>query len=197
MKTVRMFLLILLLPLMGCAPVTLVDSWKAQPSPEKCFRNFLVVGVSGNTQNRQILEGVMSAELKKKGVTAYPSYTLTDITEPLSRSAIENAAGEITADAVIATRLVRLDNEKQGRVGYVMTDRGKVGYTSYATFDMKPVEVTTSMTYVLETNLFDATTQTLVWSGAINVVDPQGIITLSEKFSTLVVDTLKKEGFLP
>lgn len=192
----RLFLLLLLLSLTGCASVSLVDSWKAHTPPEKSFQNFLVVGGSGNRQMRQVFEEVMAAELRKKGVSATPSYILTGVEETPSRSTIEKAIEKTNFDAVIATRLAHMNQEKETRAGYVMSDRGRVGAISYATFDMKPVEVTTSKTYILETNLFNATTQELVWSGITNAVDPQGIITLSEKFSVIVSNSLKKERLI-
>jgi hypothetical protein len=196
MKITRLLILLLLLPLSGCASVSLVKSWQAQRPPAKSFQNILVVGISGDRQMRQVFEEVLTAELRKKGISAVPSYTITGVDEAPSRSSIEKAVGTTHTDAVIATRLARMNQKQEKDVGYVMTDHGRVGPISYATFDMKPVEITTSRTYVLETNLFDTKTQDLVWSGTTNAVDPQGIITLSEKYSALVSKTLEKEGLI-
>jgi hypothetical protein len=205
MRTTRLLLpLLILLSLTGCASVSLVRSWREQPLTGKSYRNFLVVGISQNRQMRQVVEEVLAAELGKAGFSATSSYTITGVEEPLSRVAVERAVQATAVDAVITTRLVDLAKDTRTEGGFVMTDRGTFGYAdmygggmvSYATFDMKPVEVTTSTTYALETNLFDTATQHLVWAGTTNAVDPQGIITLSQQYAAVVINALNKEGLL-
>jgi len=197
--------LLMILPLTGCASVSLVDSWKDQLAPKKGYRDFLVVGITHKKQMRQVFEEVLAAELRKKGVSATPSYTITGVDEDLSRSMIEKVVQATAVDAVITTRLVDLKKKTHTDVGYEMTDRGVATYSdyygmgtvSYATFDMKPVEVTTSTTYALGTNLFDTATQKLVWAGTTNAVDPQGVITASRQYADVVIKSMSKEGLIP
>jgi hypothetical protein len=196
--------LLFLLCLSGCASVSLVESWKDQETPRKRYGDLLVVAISENRQARQIVEEVLAAELRKKGLSATPSYTVTGVEAQLSRSLIEKAVQATAADSVVTTRLVDLKERKHSSGGFVMTSRETTGYAdyygagmvSYATFDMKPVEITTSTTYALETNLFDTATQRLVWGGITNAVDPTGVITLSERYSGVVIDALSREGFI-
>ena len=61
---------------------------------------------------------------------------------------------------------------------------------------MKPVEITTSTTFALESQLFDTATQKMVWTGITNAVDPKGIITVTEKFAGVVINELSKEGLV-
>lgn len=190
--------------LAGCASLSLVHTWQDPDIPPKPYRSFLVVGVSDKLQVRQVFEEIMVTELRKHGATATPSYTIAAARDRLTRSAVEKAVQETGADAVITTRLVDLKEKSHTAAGYVMTDRGIGGYASmygtgtisYATFDAKPVEITTSRTYALETNLFDTTTQHPVWRGMTNAVDPKGIITLSEKHAPVVTDALTRKGFI-
>jgi hypothetical protein len=100
-------------------------------------------------------------------------------------------------DAVITARVVDLKKKTHTDVGYAMSDRGKFGPVSFATFDLKPVEVTTSKTYALETDLFDTATKNLVWTGTTNAIDPQGIITASREIAGVVTTVLSKEGLIP
>ena len=196
--------LLILMSLAGCASVSLVKSWKEQPEPGKRYGNLLVVGISQNRQMRQVVEEVLAAELRKKGLSATASYTLTGVEEQLSRESVVTAVQASGADAVITTRLVDLARDTRSEAGFVMTDRGTASYAdiygmgvvSYATFDMKPVEVTTSTTYALETNLFDTATQRPVWAGTTNAVDPQGIITFSEHYAAVIITALTKEGLI-
>jgi uncharacterized protein YceK/N-methylhydantoinase B/oxoprolinase/acetone carboxylase alpha subunit len=197
--------LLMILPLTGCASVSLVNSWKDQLAPKKSYRDFLVVGITSKWQTRQIFEEVLAAELRKKGISATASYTLTGTEEKLSRSLIEKVVQASGFDAVITARLVDLKKKSHTDVGYTMTSRGYDSYVdfygtgavSYATFDLSPVEVTTSKTYAMETNLFDTTTQKLVWAGTTDAVDPKGIITVSKEYAGVVITSLRTEGLIP
>ena len=210
-------MLLLLLSLTGCASVSLVASWKDPTAPTKSYRKFFVVGITENRQMRQIFEEVLTVELRKKGLTATPSYTITGIEEKQTKESLEKAVQKSAVDAVITTRVTARKRTTDTRVGYVMTDRGfsnpylgsddvmpidlygfyGASVVSYATFDMKPVEVTDSKTFTLETNFFDSGTNRLVWSGTTTVTNPKGIITASEGFADVVIAALSKEGLIP
>ena len=212
-----LLLLLLLLTLTGCASVSMVASWKDQAAPPKNYGKFLVVGITENGLMRQLFEEVVASELRKKGLAATPSYTVTGMEEKQSRESLEKAVRKTAVDAVITTRVTGSKRSTESRVGYVMTDRGfanpylssydvmpndlygfyGASVVSYATFDMKPVEVTNSTTFTLETNLFDTESGKLVWSGTTTTVDPKGVITASEKFSRVVITALSKEGLIP
>jgi len=199
-----LLLQLLLLTLAGCASVSMVSSSKA-PAATTNYKSFLVVGISENRQMRQVFEEVMAVELRKKGLSATASYTITGVEEKLSRESIIKAVQATAVDAVITTRIADTKRATTKNVGYVMTDRtidgyaslyGTGGTVSMATFDLKPVEITTATTTALESHLFDTSTQNLVWTGMTNAVDPQGIITASEKFAGVVITTLGKEGLI-
>jgi len=201
----------------GCATVSMVDSWKDPKLPPKSYRDFLVVGISQKWQMRQVFEEVFTAELRKRGISATPSYTITGVEEKPSRESLERAVRSTSADAVITARIVATKQETVKSSGYVMTDRGYTnpifsrddvmpvdlfGFygastVSYATFDSKPVDVTTSTTTTIETNLFDVATKKLVWSNTANAVEPAGFITASEDFAKVVIKAMSKEGFIP
>jgi hypothetical protein len=217
MRITRAPLLLLLLSLTGCASVSMVASWKDPSPPTKKYGTFLVAGVTENRQMRQLFEEVLSGELRKKGLSATPSYTITGVEEKQSQKSLENAVRKSAADAVLTTRVTASKRTTDTHVGYVMTDRGFTnpylsGYdvmpndlygfygasvVSYATFDMKPVEVTTSTTFTLETNLFDAVTNKLVWSGTTTVKNPKGMISVSEEFAGVVMKAMSGEGVIP
>lgn len=218
MRITRTVLLpVLLLTLTGCASVSMVASWKEPAAPQKSYRKLLVAGISENGQMRQLFEEILATELRKKGVSAIPSYTLTGMKEKQSRESLEKAVRAASADAVLTTRVTARKRTADTRVGYVMTDRGftnpylsdydvmpydlygfyGASVVSYATFDMKPVEVTTATTFTLETNLFDAVTNRMVWSGTSTVVNPKGIITVSEEFAGVAIKSMTREGVIP
>jgi len=218
MRITQIFLLPLLaFSLTGCASVSMVASWKEPSAPTKSYKKILVVGITENRQMRQVFEEVMADEMRTKGVSATAAYTITGIEAKQSRELLEKAVTKTAADAVLTTRVTARKRATDTRSGFVMTDRGfsnpylnsddimpvdlygfyGASVVSYATFDMKPVEVTSSTTFTLETNLFDAATGKLVWSGTSTSVNPKGIITVSKEFADVVSAALSKEGLIP
>jgi hypothetical protein len=197
-------LLSLCLLLTGCANVKLVSTWKDPAAKPKSYRQLLVVGVTENTQTRQIFEEVMAAEFRKQGVAAVPSYTMTGVEEKLSVALVEKAVKTSDVDGVLVTRIIDTRKKTHTDVGYNMTTRGIDGYAgiygsgtiSYATFDLAPVEITTSTTTAVETSLFDRATKGIVWQGVTDAVDPKGIITGSEKVAGVIANELRKERLI-
>jgi hypothetical protein len=213
---VLMFLMFLtIFTLSGCASVSLQDSWKDPNVTAKPYQKILIVGIADKTQMRQIFEEVFESEITKKGTVGIASYTITGVKDKPSRAALEEAVKKSGADAVITARMVSLKKKKDVRTGFVMTDRGYTntnfsgaevyptdlysfygGTVAYATFDHKPVEVTTSTRATIETNLFDTGTGRLVWSGTSSAVDPEGVITFSKDLANTVIKAMSKDGLL-
>jgi hypothetical protein len=217
MKNLYLILGALLLIVMqtGCASISLVNSWKDAEAPTKQYRKLLVVGVAGKTQMRQVFEEVFSDELRKMKLVATSSYTITGVETKPSRASLEDAVKKAGADGVLITRVVNLKRNTDTHAGYVMTDKGIThtsfadpaymptdlyGYygatVAYATFEGRPVEVTTSRVATLETNLFDAGTGRMVWAGTTSAVDPEGIITISSKLADVVIRALASQGLI-
>lgn len=201
--------------LTGCASVTLKDSWRDSAAPAKQYRKLLIVGVTEKTNMREVFEAVFAGEIRKQGVTAIPSYTITGVTEKLSRAAVEDAVRKSGADGVITARLVSMKNDTQVHTGFVMTDRGYTNTSfldptpypmdlygfcgstvSYATFEHQAVNVTMSTVASIETNLFDSGTGRMVWTGHSNAVDPKGIITASDKLAEVIIKAMSQAGLL-
>lgn len=215
-KSAYIFLTILTMYLMtGCSSLSLVNSWKDPAGTTKPYRKLLVVGISENVQRRQTFEEVFASEVGKKGAVGMASYTIIGVNAKPSRALLEEAVNKSGADGVITTRLASMKENRQGRTGFVVTDRGFTnpafsgddafpvdvfdfygGSVSYATFEHKTVDVTMSTSVTIETNLFDARTGRLVWSGTAVVKDPKGLITLSTELADRVVREMIKDGLL-
>jgi len=198
-KLLQMLLFSLLgMILTGCASISLQHSAKDATLPAKKYQKLLIVGITEKSERRQIFEEVLATELQKRGVTAIPSYTITGVTEKLTWAAGEEAVRKTGADGAITTRMIALKKDTSVNTGYVMTEHGFAdGYgvhVTYATFIHQPVEVLLSTKMAIETNLFDAATGRLVWTGTSSAVDPEGIITFSRGLAEVVFNTMAKDG---
>jgi hypothetical protein len=200
-NSVLLFLMFLsLAALSGCASVTLLHSAKDPAVTIKQYKKLLVVGIAEKTETRQIFEEVFAGELQKGGATGIASYSITGVNAKLSRDAVVAAVNKTGADGVITTRVVSSSKKSDTRTGFVMTDRGIDSYwggsVSYAEFVHQPVEVITSTQVSIESNLFDAGTGMMVWSGRSSAVNPEGIITNSGNLADHVIKAMKKDGLL-
>jgi len=200
-KLLQLLLLSLLITtLTGCASVSLQHSAKDPTLPTKKYQKLLIVGITDQSQRRQVFEEVLAAELQKRGVTAIPSYTITGVTEKLTWATGEDAVRTTGADGAITTRMTALKEDTSVNTGFVMTEHGFAdGYgvrVTYATFIHQPVEVLLSTKMAIETNLFDAATGRLVWTGTSSTVDPEGIITFSRALAEVVFKAMAKDGLI-
>jgi len=200
-KLLQMLLFSLLVTtLTGCASVSLQHAAKDATLPAKKYQKLLIVGITEKSERRQVFEEVFAGELQKRGVAAIPSYTITGVTEKLTWAAGEEAVKKTGADGAITTRIVALKKDTSVNTGYVMTSHGFAdGYgvhVTYATFIHQPVEVLLSTKMAIETNLFDAATGRLVWTGTSSAVDPEGIITASRELSEVVFKAMAKDGLI-
>jgi hypothetical protein len=197
----RLALLLLVLnTLSGCASISLVNSWKDPGVTAKKYHKLLIVGIAEKPPMRKVFEEVFASELVKKGVTGIPSYTITGVKEKPTRASLEEAVGKSGADGVITTRVTSIKKDKDTQTGFIMTEHGFADAygvpVNYATFVHQSVEVTTSTNAAIETNLFDRESGLLVWSGTSSVVNPEGIITISQELADLVFKAMAKDGLI-
>jgi hypothetical protein len=207
--------LVVMVVMTGCSSLSLVNSWKDPAGTTKPYRKLLVVGIADKVQMRQTFEEVFASEVSKKGAAGIASYTITGVDAKPSRTLLEEAVKKSGADGVITTRLASIQENRQVRTGFVVTDRGFTnpafsgdeafpvdvfdfygGSVSYAVFEHKAVDITMSKKFGIETNLFDARTGRLVWSGTAIVTDPKGLITVSTELADTVVKEMIKDGLM-
>lgn len=159
--------------LAGCASTTkMISTWKAPDFQGGAFRKTLVIGVFETTGVREVVEGQFVEQLKDENVEAAASNAFLSDDE-LSREAVVNKVREVGFDSVILARLIdqagyekayaptagSLDidaaREQTWHHDYVASSARETG--SYTVASRRDVRV--------ETRIFDAQTQKLVWSG--------------------------------
>jgi hypothetical protein len=131
------------------------DAYKGQP-----VSNILVIAITGNEHNRRTYEKKFVARLKSVGVDAFASEETVPMPPDLQlkKETILNAIHQYENDAVIITQLIGKEKEDV----YTRGGAVRIGFFSYA---RDPGYSSTSTTVRLETNLYDAKTGKLIWSG--------------------------------
>jgi hypothetical protein len=192
----------------GCATVSLVDSWRDPGFTSRRYAKFLVVSVTGKVQRRQVFEDILAADLREQGVAAVASHTLTESKGKASQDEILEAVRRSGADAILTSRLVRLIKYVQaypgippagcyypGYYGAYPYPYDFYGYYSCAV-PYEPAEIRAVEEAVVETNLYDAATNRMIWSGTTSSYDSPSPQTDASEVSWIIVRELRREGFI-
>lgn len=184
--------------LAACASTTIVDQWQSPGFSGGPFKQILVVGVTKEATVRRIFEDEFVRQLRARGTDAVASYTLIPEDGQVDRPRLERAVKESRADAVIITRIVKVEHRTQvvpgtpafpgfgtDIYGHYGTGWGGVwtGYASPpAVFQYDEVKV--------ETKLFQAGNAALVWAAQSNVFAPTDARKDSADFASRIIAAL-------
>jgi hypothetical protein len=194
------FLVILALIGAGCASTTLTNSWRA-PDYSGAVRSLVVVGVSKQASVRRVFEDEFAAQLDLRGVRAVPSYTLVPEDGPIDKDMLRSAVDSTDADAVIITRLIRVENKvtvsqpgpplatRYDPYYYGFYSRAWIGY--YEPPVVHQYDVVTA-----ETTVFVKDRAEPVWSGTTETFAPSDLKKETTGFAKVVIEALAKEELI-
>lgn len=126
----RPVLVAIALLLAACASTTIRDSWYDPEYRGAAFRKVLVLGVLPNMAERRQYEDVMVTTINATGAQGIPAYRFLPGQERASEAELDRAVGESGADALLMSRLLRVDTQAQvstQRVSPAPGPRGPVG----------------------------------------------------------------------
>jgi hypothetical protein len=165
---------LLALGLVGCASTGMVHSWKDPNYSGGPMSKVLVIGVAASDANRRIFEDRFKMDLATEKVEAISSYTVLPASQ-LEEEAVRSKLTELTVDGVIISRVVDSktvetiyppETTYMGGAYYPGYYGSYYGYYSNAySYYTSPGYVTTTEYVYVETNLYDAKTGNLVWTG--------------------------------
>ena len=167
----------------------------------------LVLAIAENETSRRMFETELATALEKHGVTAHPSTQFHPQAEQLSEEAAEALIKERGIEAVIVTRLLDVDRKdvyvppttyvssypSYGRPYY----GSYYGYYSYGySVSHDPGYSYEKVTVTLETNLYDADSGDIIWSGQSNTFDPSGVQDVVGPTVQIIVEELVSRKLL-
>jgi hypothetical protein len=187
----------------GCATKRLISQWSnpAYRSSSLSFKRILVLGATDQTSIRRNFEDEFASELEAAGIGAFPSYQYNipedgKVAEPRLKEAVRKA----NADAVIITRLLRVEERTEVSPGYYdpYPAFGLYGWYSSAWYSgfYTPPRVYRYPVYFSETTLYDVIKDEVVWTGTIRTIDPDNVNQAIENYVQSVVAALKEKNIL-
>jgi hypothetical protein len=187
--------------LAACATAPQMKSVWKDPAYQGHPHRIVVIGMSKEPLNRRIFEDEFVAQLKSRGADAFASYAMLPDSKQDNQAAIAKMVVEQVPDTVLITRLVSKRSVKTvvpGTVYYrpayygTWHDYYRYGYEGVVT----PGFVSKSEFALMETNLYDARNDNLVWAASYEVE----LANMSSKFIrpyiATMVNTLVEQGLL-
>jgi len=184
----------------ACATTKLTSVWKDQSYQKKPLK-IMVIGIARKPVNKRIFEDEFVRQLQELGTNAIAGYTvLPDLQQP-DYGVIADKMKEYGADAVLITRLVNKKTLKTYVPGtvynppvdyYNWRDYHRYGYQAVYT----PGYTVEDEYAVVETNLYDAGTEKLVWSVSSETEIRGTDQSLIKSFIRTMVNAMSNEGLL-
>ena len=185
----------LLVLLAACSTVSLTNEWGNASLRGAPFRRVLVVGISPEEGPRRTFEETFAHALERYGVQTVTLSARHPELAQLPEERLKRLVTETQVDAVLVTRQVRQDQRTQVVPGSPSV--GFYGFYRNAWLGYERPMVYQYTIAVLETDLWSARDDQLVWSGTTEATRPEDIPRTCADFSKVVSKALAKRGLLP
>jgi hypothetical protein len=190
----------------GCNATQLASSWKSPQYTNPDYTKVLIITLGKRTDLRRIYEDDFVRQLASLGVQGVQGYTLLpDETDRVDKAALQDAVRRSGAQAVIITRLLKVDeqlNLSPGTAAYPAP--GVFGYydQAWSAYYEPPhpagfyggPTVYADTIVQMETNLFDAATSALVWTGTTKTFNPEYWDRDIPDLVKVLLDAMVKDG---
>lgn len=191
--------LVAALGMTSCASTQLVNQWSNPAYKSSSFKKIMVIGVTKQAAIRRNFEDEFVAQLKAAGVNATPSYLYIPQDGPVGEAVLKQALKEAAADAVIITRLVRVQQKTEIAPGYYAPDPGMAIHPLYTTAwndYYEPPIVYRSEVYTSETSLYDTAKNQVVWKGTAQTETSGNINQEIKRYAAIVIGALKEKNLV-
>lgn len=154
----------------ACASTQITSVWK-DPSYQSRPARIMVIGVAKNPINRRLFEDEFVRQLKSRGTDAIASYTVIPDKKQGDEEAVAKKVAELGADTLLITRLVSKKTVQvyvPGTAYYPPPYYGRwPDYYGYGyQYMYTPGYIADDEYAVVETNLYEAKSDKLVWAAS-------------------------------
>ncbi len=152
----------------ACSTISVKAAWK-NPSYLAHPQKIMVIGLSKNPVLRRIFEDEFVRQIKVRGADATASYMVLPDMDKSDQAAIAEKVKERGADTVLITRLVSTKTVQVYMPGTVFVAPFNYGqWSNYYNYGYQAIYTPGYMVEeeyaVIETNMYDAASDTLIWA---------------------------------
>ena len=195
-------LLNIILPLMilaACAPDSkITSSWRSKMRTKR-YQNVVVLALTQDINAKELVETDLSAALEKKNVVVKPSIDVLPQTfsKETSKDQTLQKIRATGADAIVTVSLINKETQRRyvpGSPGYAPGFWGYYSYWSPTVYS--PGYYTEDRVYYIETNVYDASSDELIWSAQSESYNPASLTGFSKELATLLANKLEKDNVI-
>jgi hypothetical protein len=165
--------------------------------------NVLVIGIGEDATKTRVFENALTERLQSEGIQAKPSFSTFPPGE-LSEQQLKDSVAAANVDAVLVTRVISIDKETEYVPPMTTSHYAPYSYYSgmYPYYHSSYMMVTEPGYYqentiaTLESNLYDASDATLIWSAQSEAFNPTNVEKVIKDISRLIVQSLNSQGVL-
>ena len=186
--------------LSACVTTTPTAVWK-DPSYHSRPAKVMVIGVAKNPLNRRLFEDEFVVQLKARGTEAIASYTVLSDQQQDDQKAVASKVRELGADSVLISRLVSKKTVRFYVPGtvyypppYYNTWPDYYGYGHRYLYT--PGYVAEDEYAIIETNLYEAGNDRLVWAATAETGLNDTDVRLIKSYIGTMVDAMAENGLL-
>lgn len=191
----------------SCSSTRLVSSWALPGATAHQYKKVLVIGLTG-AKDREIRESVENAVAKKINEYNINAVTASSKYGPRTfQNMSDEEAGKLVKDdgfdGIIMLALLDKNKEQSytpGRISRtpyaIVRSRWTRNYRVLYDRVYTPGYYTTSTSYELEANFYDADKNELQYSAQVRSFDPGSAAALSSDFSKAIIDDMVNKGLI-
>lgn len=184
----------------SCSTTRSIAEWRDQATAGISYHHILVMAVAPDAVIRRAYEDSFVTRLKAGKTDAFSSAAVMPTESEYSRDSILAAINAMNADAVIITRLIGVEEKEVYNPPVYTPLPGYAGLYGYYNGAVRviyePGYISRHKSVKLETNLYDAATEKLVWSIRTESIDPSTPDTLIESKIATVIKHLRKQKLI-
>jgi hypothetical protein len=183
----------------GCAATQIINQWSDPSYPAASFKRIMVIGVSKQTSIRRTFEDEFVAQLRAAGTAAVPGYEFIPEDGQAEEPRLTQAVKQAGADALITTRLVRVEKQAEYTPGTYGPYPGFGYYRWYSNAWVgfyEPPRLRFYDIYISETSLYDVRNDRLVWSGIAKTTKLDDIRGEIKGYVEVVIAALREKNLL-
>jgi hypothetical protein len=187
--------------LAACNSSQVEHTWKDTSVQSLEFKKVLVLAPATDGAIRRTVEDTVKKSVP--GVEVVPGYTvLPDVASIKQLPLVREAAKRSGADGIVVLRLVADREELDYGPGGVYPIAPYATLGGYWGFGRRAIVVaepmpTSSRVVVIETNIYDARSEKLVWSGVTESYNPGRLESLVSDASAAVLAELRRQKLIP
>ena len=177
------------------------SSWRNPDPAASPVTKVVVIGFTSEIATRRAMEDALTAEIRKNGGFAEPSYSLVPGPLPKEPAAMKEKVAAAGFDGAVVVRVSSVNREQYWDPGYVSVVPGYYyspwsywgHYYPYA-WDMGYMRTQTIVQ--LETTVYALKGEVLIWSGLSETSNPGSVRKLIQDVSVAVGEDLKKRNVI-